>query len=287
VTPDNVLVTGDATYGPWNGLSEYTDLGDGLWIGQAHDFLAALVWDGSTLRVLETGACTFIRANRAGEAVTIALSKPEGVVLLSTTMAELRALPPVVTPPVPPVEPPVPPVPPDPPVPPKPPEPPIPPIPPTPPRARHRGVTMTDLVGKTVVLRGPKGLLMRPDAPNTGTWASLNQGWRGAVFTGTDSSIADYRHTVVAVGGRYAFVNEVTRSVAGADATHYSGAVDKQVYYKPDGDSDTGDYEQFRCYDGNENGAIEAQIEHVTDDQADAGAGHKFFAYPLSVEVVA
>lgn len=141
VDSQNQLVSGDATYGPFHGLFEYTDLGDGLWIGQAaYDGGGVQVWDDThanqlpILRQLETGNCRFIRANRAGEVVALAFTRPEGVVLIATTMAELRALPPVVTKPVdPPIIPPVDPI--DPPV--GPVEPPIvppkpEPIPPTP-----------------------------------------------------------------------------------------------------------------------------------------------------------
>ncbi len=153
VTPQNVIVSGDATYGPFHGLFEYTQLADDLWIGQA-------AYDGGGVQVLERvggakpgdetwvlhqlelGDCRFIRANRdadPGEAVALAFTRPGGVVLVSTTMAELRALPPVVTP-----EPPDPgPEPPDPPEPPEPtPQPPEPTPGPEPPAAfrHHRSV---------------------------------------------------------------------------------------------------------------------------------------------------
>lgn len=96
VTDQNVIISGDATYGPWYGLFEYTDLGDGLWIGQAaYDGGGVQVWDGTTLRQLEPGDCRFVRANRAGDVVALAFTRPEGVVLIQTTMAKLRALPPV------------------------------------------------------------------------------------------------------------------------------------------------------------------------------------------------
>jgi hypothetical protein len=111
-TPANVLVTGDATYGPFHGLFEYTQLADDLWIGQGADdgtgvrvlqltldAAARAVW---TLRQLELGTCTFVRANRVDETVAIAFSKPEGVHLVMTSMAELRALPIVATTPKPP-----------------------------------------------------------------------------------------------------------------------------------------------------------------------------------------
>lgn len=145
VTPQNVIVSGDATYhidlGHGQALSEYTDVG-GLLIGQgAYDGGGVQVWDGTTLRQLKPGYCVFVRANRAGETVTIAFFDGElnGVVRLVTTMAELRALPPVVTPPEPPKHP-------DPPVPPKPPEPPIP-----PPLVRPVGDIMLTDPSKTLI----------------------------------------------------------------------------------------------------------------------------------------
>lgn len=95
-TPQGRIVSGDDSYGPFHGLFEYTDVG-GLWIGQAaYDGGGAQVWDGTTLRQLELGDRRFIRANRAGDVVALAMSSPEGVVLLRTTLSELRALPPVV-----------------------------------------------------------------------------------------------------------------------------------------------------------------------------------------------
>lgn len=103
VTPQNQIVSGDATYGPFHGLFEYTDLG-GLWIGQAaYDGGGVQVWDGTTLRQLEPGYCVFVRANRDGEMVALAFFDAElnGVVLEQTTMTALRALPPVVVPPKP------------------------------------------------------------------------------------------------------------------------------------------------------------------------------------------
>jgi len=135
-TPAGRLISGDATYGPFHNLSQYTQLAPDLWIGQGMDG-GVQTWDGTVNRLLEDGACTFIRANRDGEAVAIAFVKPDGAVIIQTTMAELRALPPVEAP-EPPVEPPVPPEPPDPiPVPPEPPKP----IPPQPPEPYYRART--------------------------------------------------------------------------------------------------------------------------------------------------
>lgn len=161
------------------------------------------------------------------------------------------------------------------------------PPPPLPPalRAHTKGLTtMMEIDGKIVVLRGPGGLLLMPDAPNTGTWGGLQRGWRGALWTADGDT---QLRAAKLPNGRYTFTHVAHRGLAGADAGQYSPALDKQIYFKPDGDSDAGDLEQWRVYDGNENGAIEAQIEQVTDDHHPAGAGKRFFAYPLAVELVA
>lgn len=114
VAPDGSLVTGDATYSaPQWGLNEYTDIGDGLIVGQGHES-GLCVWDGTVLRELEPGNVRFVRANRAGDILAIAATLPDRVRCYWLTVAELRALP---------VQKPTPPSPPEPP---KPPEPPMP-----------------------------------------------------------------------------------------------------------------------------------------------------------------
>ena len=168
------------------------------------------------------------------------------------------------------------------PVPPKP----VPPLP-TSPYLHHKGVQM-NIDGKTVVLRGPGGLLMRPDAPNTGTWGGLNRGWRGAIFDGHDKNDARYHHHAAAIGSHYTFKHVGNNGFAGADSGEHSPALDKQYYYTPD-NSDAGvagDLEQFRVYDGNENGALQAQTELKTTAEHPSGAGHPFFAHGVAVEVV-
>ena len=121
VAADGSLVLGDATYGPWNGLSEWSDLGDGLYIGQGDPQhgtpTGAVLWDASrgVHLLLEAGLCTFIRSQRVGEAVAITFTTPAGCAFIQTTMTELRALPvcgPVSAPPAEPPAPPVDPVPP-------------------------------------------------------------------------------------------------------------------------------------------------------------------------------
>lgn len=173
------------------------------------------------------------------------------------------------------------------PVPPKPvppqPQPPL----PTSPYLHHKGAKM-NIDGKKVVLRGPGGLLMRPDAPNTGTWGGLNKGWRGAIFDGHDANDARYHHTAAALGSRYTFTHAQNKGFAGADSGEHSPALDKQYYYTPDNSdpSVAGDLEQFRVYDGNENGALQAQTELKTTAEHPSGAGKAFFAYAVAVEVV-
>jgi hypothetical protein len=137
-----------------------------------------------------------------------------------------------------------------------------------------------ELDGKIVILRGPAGRLASPDEPNTGTWADLKQGWRGVAWMTAHSGDAyDCRHRAVKVGQNYLFVSLAHNGLAGADATKHSGAIDQQFYYKPDNNPDAGGYETWRVYDGNENGALEAQIEYVNDEG-------RYFSCPLAVEVV-
>lgn len=87
--------SGDETYGSTFGLSEWSAYG-GLYIGQGHDGGGVLVWDGTTLRVLETGDCRFVRVHGLGDVVAISFIKPDGAVIFLSTVEELRALPPVV-----------------------------------------------------------------------------------------------------------------------------------------------------------------------------------------------
>jgi hypothetical protein len=166
-------------------------------------------------------------------------------------------------------------------------DPPIdPPKPPQPFRHHTKGSAAMEIDGKIVRLRGAGGRAIAPDAPNTGPWGGLNEGWRGVRYdVGQDDPAARLRAKKLP-NGRYTFTSETTKGLAGADATQYSGAIDKQGYFKPDGNTDAGEYEQWRVYDGNENGALEAQIEHVTDDSHPDGAGRKYFGFPLAVEVL-
>jgi hypothetical protein len=160
-------------------------------------------------------------------------------------------------------------------------------VPPPSPFLHHKGVSMTSLDGKTVRLRGVKGMLIRPDAPNTGMWKDATPpGWRGGIFDGINDDDERCHYVAKAVGNRYTFTNKMENCLIGEDAGWYSTAIDQQLYHKPTDNTDAGDLELWRVYDGNDNGAIEAQCEHTSDDKHPSGAGKKFFAYPLSVEVV-
>jgi hypothetical protein len=94
---DGRVITGDQTYGSSFGLSEWSEYA-GLYIGQGHDSGGCLVWDGLVLRVLEPGDCRFIRVQGSHEAVAISFVKPDGAVIIQTTVQELRALPVFVAP---------------------------------------------------------------------------------------------------------------------------------------------------------------------------------------------
>jgi len=269
------IYTGDETYGPFHGLFEYSEAGDGVYVGQAaYDGGGVQVWDGTALRQLELGDCRFIRVQWDGEAVAIAFTTPDAAVIWQTTRAELRALPPVETPepePQPPEPTPEPPEPT-----PEPPDPEPTPEPPRQPYTPHQEyTTMADTLG---VLRGPGGRLARPDGPNTAPWAA--PGWRGIVFDGTDATDARYHF----VRRGTALISHETGSVIGCDATLHSGGLNQQFYLKPDGDTAQGWAEEWQFYDGNANGAIEAQVEYAPGRGGDDGA---FFSYPLAFEVVA
>lgn len=171
---------------------------------------------------------------------------------------------------------------------PRPVDPPGPAVPAPPSSHLHHRRTKMNIDGKTVVLRGTGGLLLRPDAPNTGTWGSLNRGWRGAIFDGANPSDAAYHFTAKAVGSHYTFQHVTTKGFVGADAGEHSPALDRQYYLTPDNSdpSAAGDLEQFRVYDGNENGALSAQCEQTTGGNHPSGPGRKFFTYPVAVEVL-
>lgn len=138
---------------------------------------------------------------------------------------------------------------------------------------------MAEIDGKTVILRGPAGWLASPDAPNTGPWADIGHGWRGFRWLSAHDATTETHHRATKLpNGRYTFTS-ITNGLAGADATKHSGNLLAQFYYKPDGDDVSGGYEEWRCYEGNESGAIEAQIEY--DD-----AEGKYFGCSLAVEIV-
>ncbi len=142
-----------------------------------------------------------------------------------------------------------------------------------------------DIDGKTVMLRYVGGKLASPDAPGTGVWAIIDHKptqWRGVVWGGPD---VRYRaHKVTDDGsGDYLFTNEAHDCLAGADGGPHSPDLRAQMYHKPTGqtgETHAGALERWKVYDGNANGAIEAQIEQLSED------GHHIFVCPLSVEVV-
>lgn len=104
VKPDGSVVTGDATYANTAiQLGEYTDIGDGVLVGQ-HGFTLATYANGA-LRTIAPFDCKFIRVNRVGEDVAIAFANlPSGLnYRVLTTMGELRSLAKVVATPTPPV----------------------------------------------------------------------------------------------------------------------------------------------------------------------------------------
>jgi hypothetical protein len=202
-----------------------------LWIGQgATDGSGIQVLDmlnpTQTLRQLELGDCRFLRANRVGETVTLAFTRPEGVVLIRTTMAELRALPPVEAP-----EPPHPPEPPDP-APEPGPEPPEPvPVPPEPPHGFH--VPLTYSTGG--VMQSEKGGIIGAGG-KYGRMGPMGSspvgGWRQIIFDGNDST-GDYEFTLTETApGRGVAQDTKTGSYAGQDIA--VGSLSDCAYGKPD-----------------------------------------------------
>lgn len=91
-TPEGRLVTGDATYGPLLGLSEYSAYG-GLLIGQGHAGGGVLVHDGTVLRVLSRDHGRFVRVQGSSDQVAVSYWGPNGAVIIHASIAELRALP--------------------------------------------------------------------------------------------------------------------------------------------------------------------------------------------------
>lgn len=279
VTPENVIVSGDATYGPFFGLFEYTALAR-CWIGQgAYDGAGIQVWDGAVLRQLETGDCRFLRAHQAGDQIALAFTRPEGVVLMHLTEAELLALPPAVLP----VDPPKPPdpLPPDPPIPPKP----RPPDPPQPPVTKffnqHKERIMSET--KTVVLRGPAGKLARIVAGELGQGPF---GWYPIHWDGTDPADEACHFVQTKPDARFKLQHKVTGALFGADATSHAADpahpfdISRQFYGKPDDDRGWG--ESPCIYEGNLNGALQGVVEY----EPNAG-GFLGFSAAFAVEAVA
>jgi hypothetical protein len=100
VDDDIDVITGDDTYfSPDMELSEWSELSESqlIYVGQSHPDGtndAAWIWDAGTHRLLEPGPCRFIRAQRDGDRVSIAIWKPDqGAVIYWLTLAEIHALP--------------------------------------------------------------------------------------------------------------------------------------------------------------------------------------------------
>jgi PKD repeat protein len=165
----------------------------------------------------------------------------------------------------------------------KPPDPPQ----PKPFRTLTKGLTM-EIDGKIVQLRGAGLRLIAPDAPGTGIWKEIDgkpTQWRGVLYVADGGSSSRYRAKKIP-GDRYLFTNVDHDCLAGADGGAYSTGLDRQGYHKPTGDTDAGDLEQWRVYEGNEAGTIQAQIEQTSDSNHPAGPGKKIVVFPLTVEIV-
>lgn len=97
VRPDGSIVTSDETGVPLDGLTQWTDLGDDLRIGQGAASGGVVVRDGQTLRLLHPGECYAIRAVRSGPAVSVAFYEvaADGLSahVYELTVSDLRALP--------------------------------------------------------------------------------------------------------------------------------------------------------------------------------------------------
>lgn len=166
-------------------------------------------------------------------------------------------------------------------------DPPIDPPHPPQPRKLRKGLTM-EIDGKIVQLRGAGLKLIAPDSPGTGIWGSQGgelKDWRGVRYVGDGDGAARYRAKKIP-GDRYLFTNVDADCLAGADLGQYSAGLDKQGYHKPTGNTDAGELEQWRVYEGNEIGTVQAQIEQTSDANHPAGAGKKIVGFPLTVEIV-
>lgn len=105
----NRVVTGQETYGPESGVSQFTRVGD-LLIGQGHARGGVVVSSGGSLRELRRGRIFDIRLDWVDGRVSLACWDADTFTayVYRTTLEQLRALPPQVTPAPPPSAPPVP-----------------------------------------------------------------------------------------------------------------------------------------------------------------------------------
>lgn len=166
-------------------------------------------------------------------------------------------------------------------------DPPIDPPHPVKPRTLSKGLTM-EIDGKIVHLRGAGLRLIAPDSPGTGIWGSQGgdlKDWRGVLYVADDAPATKYRAKKIP-GDRYTFTNVDHDCLAGADLGQYSAGLDRQGYHKPTGNDDAGDLEQWRVYEGNEIGSVQAQIEQTSDANHPAGPGKKIVGFVLTVEII-
>jgi hypothetical protein len=105
------------------------------------------------------------------------------------------------------------------------------------------------------------------------------------LYVADDAPATKYRAKKIP-GDRYLFTNVDHDCLAGADGGQYSTGLDRQGYHKPTGNTDAGDLEQWRVYEGNEIGSVQAQIEQTSDDKHPAGPGKKIVVFVLTVEIV-
>lgn len=131
---------------------------------------------------------------------------------------------------------------------------------------------------KIVALRGPGGKFGRPDAPNTGPWGHLNQGWRGLVWDGDAVVNDNYKFELSKPDAKHKLVNLTTRGLFGADPTNSHLA--EQFYLKPD-EHDRGWGESPVIYEGNISGVVAGWVEFDVDP-----ALGKFVSCGFAVEVL-
>lgn len=129
-----------------------------------------------------------------------------------------------------------------------------------------------------VAVKGPGGKYGRPDAPNTGPWATLGRGWRGFVFD-RDAPDDDCRLEMTKPDQRFQLRHAATGTLLGLDGTRFATSVGDQFYCKPEGEG-RGGYEAPCIYEGNLNGGLQGVVEY--DDERG-----KYYSCAFAVEVLA